>query len=289
MTTTTFYPDVSNHQDPPGPVPPVSVKGALAVCAKATEGVTFTDPDYTTFKAEASGAGVFFFAYHFLRRGFADAQAEHCFAVTGPDTGLMVDIEETGTSQPGIADAAAFTDRYRQLGGRCWLAYLPHWYWQKIGSPSLQPLIQRGMLLVSSNYPAGGYSGNGPGWAPYGGMTPTIWQYTPSQAFNGQKVDFNAYKGTVAQLKSLVLTGKLPPAGPFKHVVPAGNELSLHSVALARNTTVQHISEVTHANATRPKVAVFDAYVALCTALHLDGGLPAAAMPEGLQYWTTNP
>ena len=32
------------------------------------------------------------------------------------------------------------------------LLYLPKWYWQSLGSPSLAPLIELGLLLVSSNY-----------------------------------------------------------------------------------------------------------------------------------------
>jgi Domain of unknown function (DUF1906) len=78
------------------------------------------------------------------------------------------------------------------------------------------------------------------------------------------------------------------PPGPFRHVVPAGNQLSLAKVAGDRGTTVDHIAEVTHASADPAHVAVFDAYLALCKALRA-ADLPRTAMPEGMVYFTTNP
>ena len=44
-------------------------------------------------------------------------------------------------------------------------------------------------------------------------MTPAVWQYTDKKPFNGQNVDFNAFKGTLDQLKALVCGGTPPPAG----------------------------------------------------------------------------
>ena len=69
-------------------------------------------------------------------------------------------------------------------------------------------------MLVSSNYTH--YSDSGPGWAPYGGMTPVIWQYTDSGTLNGvEPVDFNAYRGTVADFESQVTTGALAGTQPM--------------------------------------------------------------------------
>jgi hypothetical protein len=79
---------------------------------------------------------------------------------------------------------------------------LPHWYYQEIGSPDLTPLADAGLSLVSSNYTA--YSDTGPGWAGYGGMTPVVWQYTDSQPYGGQSVDFNAYLGTIEEFQALI-------------------------------------------------------------------------------------
>ena len=130
----------------------------------------------------------------------------------------MLDMETENldgfTSEPSVTDAANFVSRYRAIGGVIYLLYLPRWYWASLGSPSLTPLIELGLLLVSSNYTS--YSDSGPGWASYGGMTPVIWQYTDNATLNGvNPVDFNAYRGTVADFESQVTTGASAGAHPM--------------------------------------------------------------------------
>jgi len=210
---TLYYPDISGYQGN------IDLAGVPAACAKATEGTGFTSPAYAEQKAMAARDGAFFLAYHFLHHGNAVAQAAHCHAVAG-GTPLMLDFEPAGSSAPQLADAMSFTDDYRKAGGIINLVYLPHWYWLQLGAPDLKPLRDRGMLLVSSAYP-GGYPGDhGSGWDSYGGMSPVIWQYTASQALHGQRVDYNAYRGTLAELESLVRTGKLPGTKPGVPVMP---------------------------------------------------------------------
>lgn len=200
---TLHYPDVSGYQAG------ISFAGTAVAMVKATEGTSYVNPDYTAAEGRAMAAKAYFTAYHFLHAGNGAAQAGHAHAVAG-GTPLMLDMELEGTSRPGVADATAFIDRFRQLGGRCFLLYLPKWYWAEIGSPSLKPLTDRGMLLVSSQYTA--YSDDGPGWQPYGGMTPVAWQYTASGTLNGvHPVDFNAYRGTFAEFISIATTGKKAP------------------------------------------------------------------------------
>jgi hypothetical protein len=213
---TLHFPDVSSYQAG------ISFKGAPIAMVKATEGTGYVSPDYAAAKARAASAGAYLCAYHFLRAGNGAAQAAWCYHHAGT-TPLMLDMELEGSSKPGVADAAEFIHAYRALGGRCFLLYLPHWYWQSTGSPSLQPLTGLGMLLVSSQYTA--YSDTGPGWNAYGGMTPVVWQYTDSATFNGHSVDFNAFKGTLPEFISLATTGKKAPVQPAPHPrypVPAG-------------------------------------------------------------------
>jgi len=161
----------------------------------------------------AANAGAFFCAYHFLRAGNGAAQASYARSVVGSEVPLMIDCEaeynSNGTlaSAPQVSDIVDFVNEYRALGGKTYLLYLPHWYWQgDMGQASLAPVINLGMLLVSSDYTA--YSDTGPGWAPYGGMTPIIWQYTSSATLNGvTNVDMNAYKGAVADFQAQATTG----------------------------------------------------------------------------------
>ena len=211
---TLHFPDVSGYQAG------ISFAGAPVAMVKATEGTGYVNPDYAAAKARAASAGAYLCAYHFLRAGNGAAQAAWCYHHAGT-TPLMLDMELEGSSKPGVADAAEFIHAYRALGGRCWLLYLPHWYWQQIGSPSLRPLTDLGMLLVSSEYTT--YSDTGPGWNAYGGMTPVVWQYTDSATFNGvHPVDFNAYRGTLPEFISLVTTGKKAAVEQHQYPVPAG-------------------------------------------------------------------
>jgi GH25 family lysozyme M1 (1,4-beta-N-acetylmuramidase) len=194
---TIFYPDISAFQGN------ISLAGTVAVCAKATEGTGWTSANYSWQKAEAARRGAFFFAYHFLHAGNASAQADYCFNVVGKNVGLMLDWEPAGSSRPGVNDAVAFIERYRALGGTVNIVYLPHWYWAQMGSPSLGAIASRGCYNVNSAYTT--YSDNSSNWNSFGGLEVKIWQYTSSFRFSGQNVDFNAFKGTVDELKALVI------------------------------------------------------------------------------------
>lgn len=177
------YFDVSHYQgdyDPTGPT-----------AAKATEGSDYLDPKYVQNKSRTLAKGYPFWAYHYLRNGGVAAQAAFCYSHVG-NTPLMVDFEANGGFLPNCID---FIDAYRGLGGVLNIVYLPNWYWQQIGRPDLSGLLSRKIALVSSNYTA--YSDNGPGWQSYGGMTPSIWQYTSTP------LDTNAFKGSLAELEAL--------------------------------------------------------------------------------------
>jgi len=204
---TIFYPDVSSYQSG------ISFAGCVIAVAKATEGTGYTNPDYAPAKARAADAGAYFCAYHFLHEGNGAGQASYAHGVVGSDVPLMIDFEPeynpngTISSAPQVSDAVDFINEYRALGGKTYLLYLPHWYWQgNLGQASLASLIDLGMLLVSSDYTA--YSDTGPGWAPYGGMSPIIWQYTSTATLNGvSNVDMNAYQGTLADFQVQAATG----------------------------------------------------------------------------------
>jgi hypothetical protein len=189
---TIHYVDVSHYQTG------LSLNGANAVCAKATQGTGYVDPTYTTFQRQAAKLGYPFSAYHWLGTESASAQARHAFDVVGPAVPLMIDDEQNKVVVPHTVE---FINNYRQLGGKVTMEYLPKWVWSQSGSPSLTPITNLGLALVSSNYPAIGYTENGAGWLPYGGATPTFWQWTSTANFNGQKVDMNAFKGTIDELK----------------------------------------------------------------------------------------
>jgi Glycosyl hydrolases family 25 len=180
-----FYPDVSHYQAG------LSLKGARAVSAKATEGTSYLDPSYGDFRSQARALNIPFIPYHYLHSGSATTQANLAFSVAGRDGPLMLDVE---AGSGNLTDVLGFVEAYQALGGRVRLVYLPRWYWMQLAQPDLRPVAAAGLLLVSSVYTV--YSDSGPGWASYGGVVPAIWQYTDSQPFNGYRVDFNAYRGS---------------------------------------------------------------------------------------------
>jgi hypothetical protein len=206
---TIFYPDVSSYQAG------ISFAGCVIAMVKATESDDYTNPDFADAKKRAADAGAYFCAYHFLHAGNGSGQAQYAFSVVGAGVPLMIDFEPatnvdgTISSAPQVSDAVDFITEYRSLGGTVYLLYLPHWYWQgDLGQPALTSVIDLGMLLVSSDYT--GYSDTGPGWAPYGGMTPVVWQYTSTATLNGVvNVDMNAYQGILADFQAQVTTGAM--------------------------------------------------------------------------------
>jgi hypothetical protein len=218
---TIFFPDISSYEAGLTIQP-----GTVAVVAKATEGTYYRDAQYANFKAQAEHVGAIFSAYHFLKAGGGAAQADYCFAMVG-STPVMLDVETEGTSKPTEADCLAFINRMHELGGRVWGAYFPAWFWQQVGGS----LASLGAAVVSSNYTA--YSDTGPGWASYGGATPVIWQYTNAQPYGGQTMDFNAYKGTVAELAALIngTTTSAPSTGGPVPNIPASIAQNIPDVA----------------------------------------------------------
>jgi hypothetical protein len=214
---TIFGPDISSYE---AGLDLSKLADASFIIAKTTEGTYYTDADYQGWRRQAANLGKPFIWYHFLSGEDPHAQAQHTLANVG-DIGLpgMLDAEPTGSFSPTLAQMIAYVDAAKAVGLHMRLIYLPRWYWQQIGSPGLGPLADRGLALVSSSYPGGTgspsrlYPGDGAaGWQGYGGMDPLLYQYT-NQATDGSKnEDYNAYRGTIAQLVADLQAPAAPPA-----------------------------------------------------------------------------
>lgn len=192
---TIFFPDVSEYT-------PVSLAGAPVALARATIS-TVTDTHWAANVQDAVRHNVPLLGYCFLNAGSLgvspEAQADCTFGVVGTRP-VMLDHEPNRGACATLAEACRWIDRYRSHGGMVYLHYLPHWAWQQMGSPDLQPLADRGMALVASDYTT--YSDTGPGWAPYytGCPVPVVqWQWSDNHLFNGINVDWNAFKGSIEQ------------------------------------------------------------------------------------------
>ena len=204
---TVFGPDISSYQHG---LDLSKLSASSFVIAKVTEGTYYTDADYDGWRRQAASLGRLFCWYHFLSGEDAHAQAAHTLQHVGdPTLPGMLDIEPTSSYKPTLQQTLAYVDAAHSAGLNLRLAYLPHWFWGQLGSPDLSALAGRGLHLVSSAYPGGTgspahlYPGDGAGgWGGYGGMTPLLYQFTDQASDGGQALDYNAFRGTAAQLAS---------------------------------------------------------------------------------------
>lgn len=196
----TYFPDISSKQAG------MALKGLGLVIVKATQGAWYYNPAYGGGKTAAEADGVLFAAYHYLENGNAGQEAAWCYNHVGPDVPLMVDAETNPANNtgPSYAYVAEFINAYRKLGGKTHLLYLPRWYWHgQLGAPVMSGLGS--MFLATSDYTA---LSTGDGWKGYGGLEVATWQYTDSGIWGSTTgVDTNAYRGTLAGLYRLMLTG----------------------------------------------------------------------------------
>jgi peptidoglycan hydrolase-like protein with peptidoglycan-binding domain len=181
---------------------------------KATQGTSYTDPDYAAWAAHPGGMLVI--PYHYATTDTPAAQAAHFKSVAGPAPAMMLDCEQ-GAPTTGPATLAlihAFT-----AAGYVVDLYLPHWWWIDIGSPDMTAWPVRN--LVASQYPttAAGYAyalypgDDYAGWNPYGGRTPTVLQFTDAAIVGGKHVDADAVK-SMSVFDLGVTTPPTPPPTP---------------------------------------------------------------------------
>jgi hypothetical protein len=206
---TIYGPDISSYQ---AGLDLSRLADASFVIAKASQGTYYTDADYQGWRRQSGQPGKPFLWYHFLTIENAAAQVAHTISCVGDKTlPGMLDVEPSGSSKPDLARVLAYADAAKAEGLNLRLIYLPHWYWQEIGSPDLRPLTARGLALVSSAYVSGNrdprslYPGDtASGWQAYGGVTPALYQYTNQATDGGYSLDYNAFHGTLAQLIALL-------------------------------------------------------------------------------------
>jgi hypothetical protein len=199
--------------------------------AKVTEGTYYRDADWPAFRDATRRAGKLLVGYHFVTGEDPRAQAANLASWIGDKAiPVMLDFEPTGNSRPTHTQQLAVADAVKAAGMRVRLSYTPRWYWQQLGSPDLTGLTARGIGVVSSAYPnpsipdpardyAADGGDNGPGWAPYGGITPLLWQFTDA-GVEQQRMDFNAFRGSVADLAAF-LGSTAPTPTPGGSTMPA--------------------------------------------------------------------
>jgi hypothetical protein len=218
----TFGLDISHHQDIGLDLAQCRREGIDFVFIKSSEGSSFIDAEFAANLAEARNAGCLVAAYHYVRsNASAAAQVANVARAVPKDVPVIPDVE---ANSGGIGLIREFVDRLRAAGYLVPLSYIPRWYWNQIGSPSLAGLPP----LWSSRYPDNVVGSvldewaDVPGsyWDGYGGLGVAVLQFTSSVRIAGhQPIDANAFRGTREQLAALL--GNAEREDPMKNLILA--------------------------------------------------------------------
>jgi lysozyme len=102
--------DLSHYQGRPN-LTAFRVAGGTFVIAKATQGVTYVDPEFATTRADAAAAGLVFGSYHFSNWGNPVAEANYYLQHAQPKPGELIAFDAEGTVPAGV-DVVAFADAW---------------------------------------------------------------------------------------------------------------------------------------------------------------------------------
>ncbi len=178
----------------------VAKAGMSFAFAKATDGITYTDPEFAKNWAGIQAAGLLRGAYHFFEANDdATAQAQHFLATVklGPgDLPPVLDVETTaGMSDEQIwSGVATWLQVVEQATGRQPMIYIAPGFWNS-HEPDLK--LTR-YLLWLADYASQPQLPNG--WTSW-----LFWQHSESGSVAGVTgaVDLDLFSGTLEQLHEL--------------------------------------------------------------------------------------
>lgn len=217
ITDEIFGLDISHHQGDNPDLARARAEGIEYVILKATEGNGFVDRRFAQNLKRARDAGLLVAAYHYQRSGIsAQAQVSNVINVVPKDVPVIPDVE---ANSGDIGLTREIVRLLRAAGYHVPYVYIPRWYWQQIGSPSLAGLPP----LWSSRYPDNVHDGyrneytDVPSsyWNGYGGLSVGLLQFTSSGRVAGYgPLDVNAFRGTRQELEHALLGKKITPEIP---------------------------------------------------------------------------
>lgn len=203
----TFGLDLSHHQGSTLDFAAFRREGVEFAFLKSTEGSDFVDDQFAKNLSKARAAGMLVAAYHYVRsNATAAAQVANVRRVVPLDVPVIPDVE---ANSGGIQLVHDFVAGLQAAGYHVPLTYLPRWYWQQIGSPSLAGLPS----LWSSRYPdnvVGSLADEladvpASYWNGYGGLGVIVLQFSSSARIAGYApLDANAFRGDRDQLATLL-------------------------------------------------------------------------------------
>lgn len=194
-------------------------EGFSWVEAKVSEGNYYQDPYWAPTLAACRALGIPCIGYHYVTTNDPTSQAA-TFVGNGGGAVVMLDFE---ANSGDINNFWAVVTAFNAAGVQVALSYIPHWYWQEIGSPDLTgvPGLIASDYVSGSGYASALYPGDTSGyWFSYGNATPAILQFTDAAVIDGISVDANAFVGTADQLAQLL--GATPTTPPPTPPTPGG-------------------------------------------------------------------
>jgi lysozyme len=170
--------------------------------AKATQGLTVTDPAFAANWAGIAGAGLVRGAYHFFQPGDdGTAQAEHFLSVARPGPGDLppvLDVESsTGVTSTELwQEVTAWLGQVESAVGAKPILYVAPGFWHANSGPA----ALTGYPLWLADYAS-------QPTLPYGFKAWTFWQHSQTGTVAGVSgaVDLDLFAGTLDQLHALQL------------------------------------------------------------------------------------
>lgn len=209
--------DLSHHNqlapgDPVQAFKTLNEAGIWGVILKATQGVSYSDPVYSSRTKAARAAGLLTGAYHFNTGEDVATQVRHFFDVVQPDgqTLMALDFEDNGASQMTLAQAVQFLQLADQTLGRPLWVYSGNRVKNLIADASqeVRAAFAKRHFWLSEYGPVVRMTDAKRKPLPW--ASPTLWQFTgdgvgpmphsmPGIATQG--IDISSYVGTLDQLK----------------------------------------------------------------------------------------
>lgn len=207
---------------------------------KVSEGNYYRDPYWPAVRDWCATNDVACIGYHYVTTNNAASQAQ-TWVNNGGGPFAMFDFE---ANSGNMANFWAVANAFNEVGVQVVVSYIPHWYWQDIGSPDITNVPG---LISSSYYGRGDYASreyaaaggdNGSGWNGYGGAYPVIWQFSDGGIVAGKSVDVNAFRGTADQLQQLFTQGEsmATAADVEAQLVDPNSEIVLYEGATKANS-----------------------------------------------------
>jgi hypothetical protein len=185
----------------------IAAEGFSFLAVKASQGTSSSwAAGAKTWLDRADQLGMVTYVYHYVTTASVAAQAQTVKSACHGRP-VMMDFEADSGS---VANLKALITACRNLGVAVPLAYVPRWYWQQLGSPSLAglPPVVSSRYLTATGYASGIYAKVPSSfWDSYGGGNTTVLQFSDRATVAGRQIDVNAYRGTKDQLRALVYGG----------------------------------------------------------------------------------